>query len=263
MSTGNCWYREGSRSMRSAPRLLCWTGAAHRDEETRVPPHDPPLPANVRLAHDARISGPNAFKRFVSRARDRAHRWESAAMPTARDFAIGAEGCVTIGSDCYLNDCILLAEQEIRIGNHVMIGWNTTRVGQRLSSHRAARAHSGRDRPVTARQGQAASRQFRAKPVIIGDDVFIGPACTILKGVTIGAGAFVEPGSVVTRDVPAARACAREPRGDRFYGSRRHDTRPEACGRLVRRRHPGQRRLRRHELHRHELFVPPLPQPDE
>ncbi|MBC8132740.1 MAG: sugar O-acetyltransferase, partial [Deltaproteobacteria bacterium] len=27
--------------------------------------------------------------------------------------------------------------------------------------------------------------------------------CTILKGVTIGAGAYVEPGSVVTRDVPA------------------------------------------------------------
>jgi acetyltransferase-like isoleucine patch superfamily enzyme len=39
-------------------------------------------------------------------------------------------------------------------------------------------------------------------PVTIEDDVWIGPACAILKGVRIGAGAFVEPGSVVLRDVP-------------------------------------------------------------
>ena len=40
------------------------------------------------------------------------------------------------------------------------------------------------------------------KPVIIEDNVWIGPNATILKGVRIGAGAFVEAGSVVTRDVP-------------------------------------------------------------
>jgi acetyltransferase-like isoleucine patch superfamily enzyme len=33
--------------------------------------------------------------------------------------------------------------------------------------------------------------------------VWIGPNATILKGVCIGAGAFIEPGSMVTRDVPA------------------------------------------------------------
>jgi acetyltransferase-like isoleucine patch superfamily enzyme len=38
--------------------------------------------------------------------------------------------------------------------------------------------------------------------VIIEDDVWIGPNVTILKGVRIGAGAFIEPGSLVTRDVP-------------------------------------------------------------
>jgi maltose O-acetyltransferase len=39
------------------------------------------------------------------------------------------------------------------------------------------------------------------KPVIIGDDVWIGPSVTILKGVRIGAGAWIEAGSVVARDV--------------------------------------------------------------
>ena len=41
------------------------------------------------------------------------------------------------------------------------------------------------------------------KDVVIERDAFIGPNCTILSGVTIGAGAVVVAGSVVTRNVPA------------------------------------------------------------
>ena len=40
-------------------------------------------------------------------------------------------------------------------------------------------------------------------PVAIEDDVWIGPNATILKGVRLGTGAFIEAGAVVTRDVPA------------------------------------------------------------
>jgi acetyltransferase-like isoleucine patch superfamily enzyme len=38
-------------------------------------------------------------------------------------------------------------------------------------------------------------------PVIIEDDVWIGMNSTILKGVTIGQGAVVQPGSVVLKNV--------------------------------------------------------------
>ena len=38
--------------------------------------------------------------------------------------------------------------------------------------------------------------------MIIDDDVWIGPNAAVLKGVHIGAGAFIEAGSLVTRDVP-------------------------------------------------------------
>ena len=41
------------------------------------------------------------------------------------------------------------------------------------------------------------------KTVTIGSDVWIGARCVILPGVTIGDGAVVAAGSVVTRDVPA------------------------------------------------------------
>ena len=40
------------------------------------------------------------------------------------------------------------------------------------------------------------------KPVVIEDYVFIGPRAIILPGVTIGKGAIVAAGAVVTKDVP-------------------------------------------------------------
>jgi len=39
-------------------------------------------------------------------------------------------------------------------------------------------------------------------PVIIHDDVWLASKCSILKGVTIGQGAVVATGAVVTKDVP-------------------------------------------------------------
>jgi coenzyme F420-reducing hydrogenase beta subunit len=41
-----------------------------------------------------------------------------------------------------------------------------------------------------------------AKPVYIGDDVWLGYRSMIMKGVTIGNGAIVAAGSVVTKDIP-------------------------------------------------------------
>lgn len=40
------------------------------------------------------------------------------------------------------------------------------------------------------------------KPVVIGDHVWIGAKAMIMKGVTIGEGAIVAAGAVVTKDVP-------------------------------------------------------------
>lgn len=42
-----------------------------------------------------------------------------------------------------------------------------------------------------------------AKPVKIGDHVWIGTRVTVLKGVTIGDGAVIAAGSLVTTDVPS------------------------------------------------------------
>lgn len=75
-----------------------------------------------------------------------------------------AWACVTIGKNCYL-------------------GWDALVLDSDL--------HSVRGQPLVNR------------PVQIGDNVLIGCRAMILKGVTIGDGAVIHPGSIVTCDVPA------------------------------------------------------------
>lgn len=47
-----------------------------------------------------------------------------------------------------------------------------------------------------------AQKENSAGAVKIGSDVFIGPHCVILPGISIGAGAVIQAGTVVSRDVP-------------------------------------------------------------
>lgn len=80
----------------------------------------------------------------------------------------------------------ILDIREVFIGNHVMIGPNTliTTVGHPLSPM-GRRKHMG-----------------IAKPVSIGNDVWIGGNVTILPGVRIGNNVVVAAGAVVTKDIP-------------------------------------------------------------
>ena len=50
-----------------------------------------------------------------------------------------------------------------------------------------------------------------AAPLVIEDDVFVGMEALILKGVTVGEGAVVGAGSVVTQDVPPRTVVAGNP----------------------------------------------------
>ena len=80
----------------------------------------------------------------------------------------------------------ILDIREVYIGDNVMIGPGTliTMVGHPLSPM-GRRKHLG-----------------IAKPVHIGNDVWIGGNVTILPGVTIGNNVVVAAGAVVTKDVP-------------------------------------------------------------
>lgn len=52
---------------------------------------------------------------------------------------------------------------------------------------------------------------IKVAPIHIGDHVFIGANCTILKGVTIGDGAVIGASSVVRQDIPSGVIAAGNP----------------------------------------------------
>ena len=94
---------------------------------------------------------------------------------------------IHIGNDFLSNyNLTILDIAPIYIGDHVMIGPNTliTTVGHPLS-------------PKGRRQHLA-----KAKPIKIGNDVWIGGNVTILPGVNIGNNVVIAAGAVVNKDVP-------------------------------------------------------------
>jgi acetyltransferase-like isoleucine patch superfamily enzyme len=96
---------------------------------------------------------------------------------------------VTLGNDVHMNRGVCItAKAPIRIGNDVLIGPYVV-----INSGN----HTYSDSTVPIRiQGHSAA------PITIGDDVWIGAHATILPGVTIGRGAVVAAGAVITHDVP-------------------------------------------------------------
>jgi acetyltransferase-like isoleucine patch superfamily enzyme len=65
--------------------------------------------------------------------------------------------------------------------------------------------------PLNYLERRKNSNAIITKPIIIGDDVFIGANVIILKGVTIGNKSIVGAGSVVTKDIPDNQIWAGNP----------------------------------------------------
>lgn len=116
-------------------------------------------------------------------------------------FALGEQAKVQIGDYCYFTNAILLCEQELHIGNYVVIGWNVTISDTDFHPLEPAERIADAIALSPLGKGQARPKMLK-QPVIIEDDVWVGPNATILKGVRISTGAFIEAGSLVTRDVP-------------------------------------------------------------
>lgn len=162
-------------------------------------------PANVTLGKNSAIVADEITRRSVF-PRFRSQR--SPALVIGSDtiadgvaFNLGENAIVRIGDGCRLYDAYLIAEEEITIGNRVTVGWHSTLVDSDL--HPVAPADREIDVRAISPTGDGKRIFGKASPIHVGDDVWIGPLAVILKGVTIGAGAVIEPGAVITRDVPA------------------------------------------------------------
>ncbi|HZK59489.1 MAG TPA: CatB-related O-acetyltransferase [Cryobacterium sp.] len=105
---------------------------------------------------------------------------------------------LSIGDDAYIGKYCTI-ECDGSFGNGVLIANNVGLVGRLDHDHRSVgvpiRLSPWIGDPAYGGRG-------RELEIVIGDDVWIGYGSVILSGVTIGRGAVVAAGSVVTEDVP-------------------------------------------------------------
>lgn len=94
---------------------------------------------------------------------------------------------IEIGDCFYSNvNLVILDCAKVSIGSHVFLAPN---VGIYTAGH-----------PLDAETRDAALEY--AKPITIGDSVWIGGGAKVLPGVTIGSGCVIGAGSVVNKDIP-------------------------------------------------------------
>jgi acetyltransferase-like isoleucine patch superfamily enzyme len=125
-------------------------------------------------------------------------------------FALGPDACMQIGHHCYFTNAVLLCDLEVIIGDYVVVGWNATIAD--TDFHPIAPAERIVDAVALSPLGKGRPRpQVIKRPVVVEDDVWIGPNATILKGVRLGQGCFVEAGSLITRDVAPRTRVAGNP----------------------------------------------------
>jgi maltose O-acetyltransferase len=92
-----------------------------------------------------------------------------------------------IGKHCWFNcGCVFDVGAPVRIGDNISVGHQVMFI---TTSHEIGTL-GRRAGPLTI------------APITIGDGVWLGARCMILPGVTVGAGAVIAAGAVVTRNVP-------------------------------------------------------------
>lgn len=103
-------------------------------------------------------------------------------------------GYLEVGNNVFINyGTSIVAASHVRIGNDCLIGTHVMIMDCDF--------HDVEDK----------GWDTGGRPVLIEDGVWLGNRSIILKGVTIGRGAVVAAGAVVTRDVPARTVVAGNP----------------------------------------------------
>lgn len=141
----------------------------------------------------------NSFRSDQRKAREALYRELFGSLTTAfiePDFYCDYGYNIVLGDRFFANHhCVMLDASPITIGNNVLLGPAVHLYTTTHPLDAAARAHG---------------LQLTA-PVTLGDDVWIGGNSVILPGVSIGAGAVIGAGSVVTRSIPAGAVCHGNP----------------------------------------------------
>ena len=101
-----------------------------------------------------------------------------------------------LGDDVFLNAmCAVIDNNEVRLGDHVMIG---PLVQIYTAAHPLGAEARNRGEEV-------------ARPIVVEDTVWVGGGAILLPGVRVGRNAVIGAGAVVSRSVPANTVVAGNP----------------------------------------------------
>jgi len=125
-------------------------------------------------------------------------------------LTFGHGGRIIIGDYCYIGeDSRLWSAKKIVIGDRVLIAHNVNIFDNLTHPLNTRKRHEQYKEIIT--RGHPKNIDLSEKEVIIRNDAWIGCMSIILPGVTIGEGAVVGAGSVVTKDVPPYTVVAGNP----------------------------------------------------
>lgn len=128
-----------------------------------------------------------------------------------------SEGKITIGNHSYIGGGTYISRSSIEIGDNVTIAWGGTvydHDSHSLDYRKRRKDIDDELEDFRSRHNMIQNKDWddvMSRPIKICNDAWIGMNVIILKGVTVGEGAIVGAGSVVTKDVPAWTVVAGNP----------------------------------------------------
>ena len=120
-------------------------------------------------------------------------------------ISLGLPISTSIGEHFFCSSKLLTVGEHTGLGNRLLIlAYAPVKIGHHCS-------FSYDNKIITSSHDFSDFSTVIAKPVIIGDNVWITSNVTILPGVTIGSNTVIGAGSVVTHDIPSGVLAAGNP----------------------------------------------------
>ena len=142
------------------------------------------------------------YKNFIKRVIEYCYNYFNINIQISNNVQIGlntqiqkyviVNGSTIIGSNCYIGQSTLITSA--KIGNYTSIA-SGVKIGQ--GEHPIKNVSTS-----SLFFNDNVFEKLTEKECIIGNDVWIGTNAVILRGISIGNGAIIGAGSVVTKDVP-------------------------------------------------------------
>ena len=168
------------------------------------------IPDNVALDETAYVETSFSFYLYRSQSQPGVRFGKGSSAYLGTMFDVGAAGAVQIGDYSLVHGARIICDRSIEIGNHVLISWNVVL----MDSYRSGETPEMRRealRRLCESDVRALPALDDARPVRIGNNVWIGFDACILPGVSIGEGSIIGAKSVVNADVPPYCVAAGNP----------------------------------------------------